>query len=463
MELPFDFCSKMKALLKEEYNDFLSAVALPEPVSIRVNRRKYSAAPPLAPVAWCGDGYYLDQRPSFTFDPLFHAGAYYVQEASSMFLAQAVEQLSDKPIKALDLCAAPGGKSTLLLSSLPAGSLLVANEVIRNRAQILNDNIKKWGYPNAVVSNNDPSRFSQLPAYFDFILADVPCSGEGMFRKDSNAIAEWSADNVSLCAARQQRIIKEVWTALKPGGLLVYSTCTYNTKENEENIDWICRELGAESVELTVNKEWNIGGALTGNRHCYRFFPHRVKGEGFFLSVLKKNGETSVPVEEKQVAKPKTGKERGKPIPSFPYRDWLEHTPHFAFDISEQEVIAYPEELREDMLFLTKTLKPISAGLQVATLKGREWAPAHALALSSDFARGAFPAVELSLKEVIGYLKKETVQLPDNLPAGYVLITYKDVPVGWVKNIGHRSNNLYPQEYRIRTTYTPAELTPALP
>ena len=461
MKLPFDFCNEIKVLLKDEYDEFLSAIDSPEPVSIRLNRAKYPVSPSFSPVAWCGDGYYLDRRPSFTFDPLFHAGAYYVQEASSMFLAQAVGQLSEKPVKALDLCAAPGGKSTLLLASLPQGSLLVANEVIRSRAQVLNDNIKKWGYPNAVVTNNDPSCFAQLSDYFDFILADVPCSGEGMFRKDPEAVNEWSPENVALCAARQQRIIKEIWPALKPGGLLVYSTCTYNTKENEENIDWICRELGAETVALTVNEEWNISEALKGNRHCYRFFPHRVKGEGFFLSVLRKDGEASESVSGKQASK--INRERSKTALSFPHRNWMREPSLFAFDVSEQEVTAYPEVLKEEMLFLSKTLKPLSVGLQVATLKGREWAPSHALALSLDFARETVASIDLNLEDAIRYLKRDTIQLPDNLPAGYVLITYNSVPIGWVKNIGRRSNNLYPQECRIKTTYMPAELTPVLP
>ena len=461
MNLPLDFCEKIKVLLNDEYDQFLSAIATPESVSIRLNRRKVSALPTLEPVAWCGDGYYLDRRPTFTFDPLFHAGAYYVQEASSMFLAQAVGQLLSAPVKALDLCAAPGGKSTLLLGSLPQGSLLVANEVIKSRAQVLNDNIKKWGSPNTVVTSRDPSRFARLEGYFDFILADVPCSGEGMFRKDADAIAEWSAANVELCAARQQRIIKEVWPALKPGGLLVYSTCTYNTKENEENIDWICRELGAETVELTVDNEWNICGALKGRRHCYRFFPHRVKGEGFFLSVLRKNG--NAPEESKAAPSAKAAKEWGKAIPAFPHRDWLREPRRLAFEATEQEITAYPEVLKEDMLFLNKQLRPLSSGLQVATLKGREWAPSHALALSPDFNHSAFTTAELDLDEAIRYLRRDTIQLPDDLAVGYVLVTYKNIPLGWVKNIGRRSNNLYPQEYRIRSTYTPSELIPALP
>ena len=461
MNLPFDFCEEIKALLKEEYDHFLSAIDTPEPVSIRLNRQKVSASPALEPVAWCGNGYYLNRRPTFTFDPLFHAGAYYVQEASSMFLAQAVEQLLPAPVKALDLCAAPGGKSTLLLDSLPQGSLLVANEVIKSRAQVLNDNIKKWGCANAVVTSNDPSHFARLNDYFDFILADVPCSGEGMFRKDADAIAEWSAANVELCAARQQRIIKEVWPALKPGGLLIYSTCTYNTKENEDNIDWICSELGAGTVELAANKDWNISNALKGGRHCCRFFPHRVKGEGFFLSVVRKNG--SVPEEQKIAIPAKTTKERGKGNTSFPHRDWINEPNRFTFEVTEQEVTAYPVALKDDMLFLNKQLRPLSSGLQVATLKGREWAPSHALALSSDFARSAFPSAELNLDETIRYLRRDTIELPDGLTAGYVLVTYKNVPLGWVKNIGRRSNNLYPQEYRIRSTYTPSELIPALP
>ncbi|MES1226926.1 MAG: RsmB/NOP family class I SAM-dependent RNA methyltransferase, partial [Bacteroidota bacterium] len=199
--------------------------------SVRVNPNRtfnveYSTLNVQGKVPWSSNGYYLSERPSFTTDPLFHAGAYYVQEASSMFLEEAVKQTCDlsKPLKVLDLCAAPGGKSTLLQSIISNESLLISNEVIKSRVNILSENITKWGAANVVVTNNDPKDFQRLPEYFDLIVIDAPCSGSGLFRKDPEAITEWSSDNVMLCSQRQQRILADILPCLKPGGILIYST-----------------------------------------------------------------------------------------------------------------------------------------------------------------------------------------------------------------------------------------------
>ena len=217
-------------------------------------------------VPWSSEGFYLDERLTFTFDPLFHAGCYYVQEASSMFVEQVLRQYVTGPVKMLDLCAAPGGKSTHARSVLPEGSLLVANEVIRNRSQILAENLMKWGHPDVVVTNNDPADFAVLPSFFDVILTDVPCSGEGMFRKDPVAVEEWSPENVEICWQRQRRIIGDIWDTLKPGGILIYSTCTFNTKEDEENARWIQQEYGGEPLTVQVQENWNITGDLLSDK-----------------------------------------------------------------------------------------------------------------------------------------------------------------------------------------------------
>ena len=259
MDLPRSFEDNTRKLLgDDDFDRFLSALADEAPVTIRVNTEKRSADLLATKVPWASDAYYLDERPTFTFDPLFHAGSYYVQEASSMFVEQALRcYMPEKPLRALDLCAAPGGKSTLVRSLLPSGSLLVANEVMRNRVQILAENLTKWGCPDVVVTNSSSADFTQLKGFFDIILTDVPCSGEGMFRKDAISIEEWSPENVTLCWKRQQEIIADIWPALKPGGLLIYSTCTYNTKEDEENIKWIAQEYGAEILPIPINPEWN--------------------------------------------------------------------------------------------------------------------------------------------------------------------------------------------------------------
>lgn len=286
MALPIDFITRTRALLGNEFDSFEAALQADVPVSIRINEKKGTPAPsttgaPCERVAWCETGYYLPERLSFTFDPLFHAGAYYVQEASSMFLEQAIRSHVKTPVRCLDLCAAPGGKSTHLAACLPEGSLLVSNEVIRSRSHILAENIAKWGNPNCIVTNNDPKEIGCLTHFFDVIIADVPCSGEGMFRKDTDSTGEWSVANVELCAGRGRRIIHDVWNALKPGGLLIYSTCTYNMEEDEENIHYITEELGAEALPIPVKDEWQITGPLKYDHPVYRFFPHKTKGRMF--------------------------------------------------------------------------------------------------------------------------------------------------------------------------------------
>ena len=295
MELPASFIDYTRALLgDEEYTELVTALESEQPVSIRLNPLKpFGFQSGESAVPWCTSGFYLKERLTFTFDPLFHAGCYYVQEASSMFVEQALRQYAgEEPAVMLDLCAAPGGKSTHVRGILPENSLLVANEVIRNRSQILAENLTKWGHPDVVVTNSDPSDFTPLEEFFDVILTDVPCSGEGMFRKDPVAVSEWSSENVEICRQRQRRIISDIWPCLKPGGILIYSTCTYNTKENEENVRWIKDEFGAEVLPLDVAEDWNItGNLLQGERFpVYRFLPHKTKGEGFFLAVLRKPG-----------------------------------------------------------------------------------------------------------------------------------------------------------------------------
>ena len=293
MTLPADFITRIHTLLgASEAPSFLEALRGVPSVSIRLNRRKAWEAPASAPpVPWCAGGHYLSDRPSFTFDPGLHAGAYYVQEASSMFVAWVLRHLCDVPVRMLDLCAAPGGKSTLACDALPEGSLLVANEVVRSRAQVLLENLTKWGYPHVVVTNSDPADFTPLGPQFDIVLVDAPCSGEGMFRKDPRAVSEWSLENVELCVRRQRRILTDILPCLKPGGFLLYSTCTYNLRENEENVRWLRDEWGMEVCTVPdVRPEWGITGNLLPGEDfpVYRFLPHRTRGEGFFLAVMRK-------------------------------------------------------------------------------------------------------------------------------------------------------------------------------
>ena len=475
-----DFIQNTRLLLREEYEDFEAALGNEPPVSIRVNPWKVGAVglpcreelfSGLEKILWCEMGRYLSKRPAFIFDPLFHAGVYYVQEAASMFLEQAIRTiLADfglfensvmtldnwgkaclaptNPIAALDLCAAPGGKSTHLLALLPEDSLLVCNEVIRSRNLILAENIAKWGRPNVIVTQNDPQQFGHIPHFFDIILADLPCSGEGMFRIDPAARNEWSSDGVKLCASRQRRIIHDVWQALKPGGYLIYSTCTFNTEENEDNVTILSQELGAEIIPIPVKSEWNISGALCHNLPVYRFFPHRTRGEGFFLAILRK--QTQSPTINRNKTKPE--KQKSSPTLPVSIKNKLSNPEKFIFQNTGM-IYAIPVAHESNCTVLSKHLKIISAGLLMGEIKGNDFIPATPLALSTEINIDTFPAVELSSDQAIAYLQRQAITLPADAPKGYHLITYQNVPLGFVKNIGPRANNLYPNEWRIRKFY----------
>lgn len=470
MNLPSAFTEQTKALLgAEEYDKLAASLEEDSPVSIRFNNRKIAddsfftgLLSSFPPVPWSSSGYYLDERLTFTFDPLFHAGSYYVQEASSMFVEQVLRSYIHEPAVMLDLCAAPGGKSTHARSVLPEGSLLVANEVIRPRSQILAENLVKWGHPDMVVTNNDPSDFSSLPAFFDVILTDVPCSGEGMFRKDAGAIGEWSPDNVNICRQRQRRIVADVWDSLKPGGILIYSTCTYNTQENEENVEWIMIEYGAEALSVAVPPEWGITGNLLKKEFpVYRFLPYKTKGEGFFLAALRKPSGDDAPggkVKQEYTERRKKKNNQLK-TPSIPgdVREWLLDAANYNFELKDTLITAFPKKY-ELVYPALQQLKIVHAGILVGELKGKDVIPHHSLAMSFELNRTKFPGCELTYEQAIAYLRKEAIVLGPDVTRGYVVVMYRGIPLGFVKNIGNRANNLYPNEWRIRSGYLPEEI-----
>ena len=414
MQLPEDFVRVTRQLMGEtRFNSYLEAFEKEAPVSIRLNVTKgrffcdilgdVTKEPSLCymPVAWCAEGYYLEGRPQFTFDPLFHAGCYYVQEAASMFITHVIKWIMENgqwkmetPLQMLDLCAAPGGKSTAMLSVLPEDCTLVSNEPIPTRAQILLENITKWGAKNCIVTNNYPRDFKKAKAKFDLILCDVPCSGEGMFRKDPATISEWSVQNVEKCWRLQREIVADAWECLNPGGIMIYSTCTFNTKENEENVRWIMEEYDAEPIDIPIDPSWHITGSLLDGFEApvYRFIPGITRSEGLFVCALKKRGE------------------------------W-------------REVRGKRNDLRQ--------LKCLSIdGMQeLSTLQSP---------LST-------PTVDLPYSEALKYLRGEAIVLPADAPRGIVTVTYKGFALGPVKNIGNRANNLYPKPWRIKTTHLPTE------
>ena len=415
------------------------------------------------PIPWCpSTGRYLSSRPNFTFDPWLHAGKYYVQEASSMFVDLVIRQLVHAPVMMLDLCAAPGGKSTAVRAALPEGSLLFSIEPMRTRSQILAENIQKFGHPDMIVTNNYPRDYRKSKLQFDVILTDVPCSGEGMFRKDDGAIEEWSLQNVDHCWHLQREIVSDIWNCLKPGGLLIYSTCTFNAHEDEENIAWICEELGADAIALNdIDEAWNITGNLIGTDiPVYRFLPGKTRGEGIFLAVLRKEGEPEMEKEDKKKKKDKNkdkGKNRGNKgkglqVPT----DWLKSSDYETI-AEDENFYAIPSRWKGIYEDAARNLKVIHAGIKLGTSKGKDIIPDQSLALSTELNTEVFPQVELSYEDAIRYLRKEAVNLPADTPKGYVLVTYQQMPLGWEKNIGNRANNLYPQEWKIKSSHVPEE------
>lgn len=465
MQLPEDFTKRTKPLFGDKlWQTFTSALDSTPPTSIRLNTMKAGGMVPadglkLGRVPWCESGYYLNDRPNFTFDPLLHAGLYYVQEASSMFISHVLRQfLPETPVKMLDLCAAPGGKSTAALNALPEGSLIVCNEPIRTRAQILTENIMKQGCPNTIVTNNYAQDIAQSWLRFDVILSDVPCSGEGMFRKDTTAVNEWSVRNVENCWRLQRDIVTDVWPSLRDGGLLVYSTCTFNALEDEENVRYIAENLGAEIMSVSVKDEWMITGSLCDgfNQPVYRFIPGRTLGEGLFVAVLRKHGQLAADEAPSKTKKAKNKKRsNSRDCPKADVSAWIDHADNYQQVVDDGRVAFVPNAWYADFETARVSLNIMSAGVTAGEIKGKDIIPAQSLALSLALKRGAFAEVELNYNEAVSYLRREQTVLPDGTPRGFVLVTYRNHPLGFMKNIGNRANNLYPAEWRIRSGHTP--------
>lgn len=444
IQLPDSFENRMSMILGTEFPAFRGSFSTPVSPAIRINPKKCTKVIGETSVTYCSTGYYLSTRPVFTLDPLFHAGAYYVQEASSMFLEQFILPTGKKSLRVLDLCAAPGGKSTHLSSLLSDDSLLVCNEVIHSRAVILSENLKKWGNPNVVVTCNDPRDFSRLPGFFDVIVVDAPCSGEGLFRRDHAAIDEWSESNANLCSQRQKRILAYIWPALAEGGMLVYSTCTFNPAENEENIIWLSEFATVEAVPLEIPDDWGIMTTEANGLPCYRFYPHKVKGEGYFTSAVRKKGS----VETKWNAKSKASLPLAGKTDQIILNDLLV-SQSFSLLKFEDSLLAWPTALLTELDQLKANLRIVHAGVKTGEMIRGSFNPAHELAVSNICNKSRFPQLELTHEQALSYLKREDFKL-DIPEKGWILFTYKDHPIGWAKNIGNRFNNSYPKEWRIR-------------
>ena len=448
IQLPAPFRAQMQHQLADEFPAFEAALGQQPPVSIRLNPRKPAIdTAGLEPVPWCSAGFYLPERPVFTLDPLFQAGAYYVQEASSMLLAEAMRQTTNlgRPLRILDLCAAPGGKTTLLASLLLPDSMLIANEVIRTRVPILRENVEKWGYPNVVISNHDPEDFAGLAGFFDVVVVDAPCSGEGLFRKDAGAMHQWSEENVQTCSARQKRILAAAAPLLDEKGILIYCTCTYNDAENVENVQFLA-ENGFRNRLLNLPPEWNIVEKEIGTAVGYQCFPHRVRGEGFFISVFQKTGFAPA---LKTDSRPFRDWRPLRPRETTEVRNWLANPDQFSYWTKPNlDVVAVPVALEKALYLVNDVLRHKGFGLELGIFKGTDFVPAHALALSTALAPG-LPGVELSRENALRYFKKENLVLDESV-RGWLLARYKGLPLGWMKGVGNRVNNYLPKDWRIR-------------
>lgn len=403
-------------------------------------------------VDWCVQGRILDHRPQFTLMPQWHAGCFYVQEPASMIISEVVIRLCKlidrKDIRYLDMCAAPGGKTTAALAALPPDAFVTANEYVRTRANILVENLSKWGYPNTAVSCGDTSAYRALPETFDIVAVDAPCSGEGMMRKDAQARAQWSPALIEQCASTQRDIITNAWTALRPGGYLIYSTCTFNKTENEDILRFAMQTLGAESVDLNLNNDFNIPTSLDPEVCAMRFMPHLTAGEGLFMGVLHKPGSFNSSISKK--TKSKKGKSTSKhDIPTY-ITNLLAHPDSFTFANDNTLWRATPAAHQSLVNELREHLYMLSCGLALGELKGKNFVPDTALALSSALRRDAYPSVETDMATALNYLRRESITLPADAPKGFVLLTFESHPLGFVKNLGNRANNLYPQAWRIR-------------
>ncbi len=431
----FEFRVKNDPFLGEALLDSLNTAA---PISVRLHPLKTKPIlDEVARVNWFEEAIYLRDRPVFTLDPLFHAGCYYPQEAGSMVLQRILNELElpEEP-NLLDLCAAPGGKSTLIASFMENRGLLVSNEIISSRARILKENLTKWGYTNTMVTNNDPADFERLPHFFDAILVDAPCSGEGMFRKDPNARSEWSQANVDNCANRQKQIVSDVWEALKPGGWLIYSTCTFNEQENEQTVQWMIDELDAELIQ------WNVPAELISGRNGIGAYciPGRTASEGFYIALLRK-GEGAVQRTRFSRKKEFRRQKDVSIVSEFAKLDGVQ-----VINWNDQ-LIATPEHQEENMLHVQAQLRIVKMGTFLGELSRKGIIPNEELAFNHVLLKYT-QRIELDRNQALKFLHGDTFSLA--IPNGYHIATYQQEPLGWLKQVGNRFNNLYPKEWRIR-------------
>ncbi len=445
------------------------ALDTPSPIAVRLHPSKVGAAcgsvhertaslPALPfdrPVPWSPQGWYLTERPSFTFDTDFHAGAYYVQEPSSQFVGHLLRNVETRGARILDMCAAPGGKTTLYASMVGADGLVVANEIDRRRAAVLADNVRKWGTSNVAVTVCEPRALGDCEGWFDAVAVDAPCSGEGMFRKDPDARTEWSEANVHLCARRQDEILREAWRALRPGGTLIYSTCTFNREEDEGSLERMLAWAGdgAEpSDEVPVDAAWGIVCGEVRPFRTYRFYPHRACGEGFFAAVARKAGPAERTGRNRL---PKSKARRSAVVPAdrmatVEAARWLLEPERMKFVMAADTLYAWYGSQAETMRMLSERVPVIYSGVALGQLFKGRLKPDPALAFFTGVNRAALPIAELDAEQALRYLRRQEVDAAA-FAEGMNLVCARGRALGFAKRIGARVNNLYPASLRIVT------------
>lgn len=404
-------------------------------------------------VLWSPQGYYLSERPSFTFDTDFHAGAYYVQEPSSQFVGHLLRNVKTAGARILDLCAAPGGKTTLYASLVGADGLVVANEIDRRRAAVLADNVRKWGIGNTVVTVGEPRQLGDCEAFFDVVAVDAPCSGEGMFRKDIDSRTEWSENNVYQCARRQDGILREAWRALRAGGTLIYSTCTFNREEDEGALERMLAWAGDEvvsSVEVPVEEEWGIVCGTVGPFRTYRFYPHRACGEGFFAAVACKADRTDG-ISQCRSSKAKARRSMVAAIDratTIEAARWVTEPERMEFVMIADTIYGWYGSQTEAVRMLSERLPVIYSGVAMGQIFKGKLKPDPALAFFTGLNRGALPVAELDAEQALRYLRRQDVAA-EAFAEGMNLVCARGRALGFAKRIGARVNNLYPASLRI--------------
>lgn len=446
-QLPKPLINSINKVFAVEENQLLASHNNIPPVSVRLNPFKpCDDFNDLEKVKWCDHAFYLPERRSFIFDPVFHAGSYYVQEASSMFLEFALKHCVDlkRDFKVLDLCASPGGKSTLINSLITPNSMLVSNEVIKTRVGTLAENMSKWGTCNVIVSNNDPKDFQPLEEFFDIIVVDAPCSGSGLFRKQEDAIDHWSEDNVNICSSRQKRILDDIIPALNQGGILIYSTCSYSEEENESIANMLVHEHGLESIQIPIQKEWGIVETLTNKTtYGYRFFPHLLKGEGFFISAFKKPGELNT-----HSSRSKNNLEKANSKELVLLSEICKTDSNNTIIKQKENFFLINAMIENNIGLLSKHLNIRKKGTFIGEIKGKDVVPHHEMALSIHLQEN-INFFDVSLEESLRFLKKEDFKSLNECKTGIGIVRYKGHNLGWAKFLGTRFNNYLPKEWRI--------------